>query len=95
MKKDARKRRTVEDHGANKMRLNIMRRNRILPMELQEAAFEDVKAQPRDSSERRLQGRCVLTSRPRGVVFRWRLSRIVFRHLADYNKLSGVQRAMW
>lgn len=95
MKKDARKRKTVEDYGITKLRLNILRKNRILPIELQEAAHEDVKAQPRDSAERRTQPRCVLTSRPRGVVYRWRLSRIMFRHLADYNKMAGVQRAMW
>ncbi|KAL1457803.1 hypothetical protein WDU94_007996 [Cyamophila willieti] len=95
MKKDARRRKTVEDYGAIKMRLNIIRKNRIIPMELQEAAHQDVIKQPPDSTHRRCQARCVLTSRPRGVLFRWRLSRIVFRHLADYNKMSGVQRAMW
>lgn len=95
MKKDARKRKTVEDYGIIKMRLNTLRRNRVLPEELQRAALEDVTNQPRDSSFRRVVPRCVLTSRPRGVVYRWRLSRIVFRHLADYNKLAGVQRAMW
>uniref|UniRef100_A0A8D8VYX9 28S ribosomal protein S14, mitochondrial n=1 Tax=Cacopsylla melanoneura TaxID=428564 RepID=A0A8D8VYX9_9HEMI len=94
-KKDARKRKTVEDYGAIRMRLNVLRKNRIIPMELQEAAHEDVLKQPRDSNFTRCQARCVLTSRPRGVLFRWRLSRIVFRHLADYNKMSGVQRAMW
>lgn len=36
-----------------------------------------------------------LCFRPRGIVKEWRMSRIVWRHLADYNKLSGVQRAMW
>lgn len=50
---------------------------------------------PRDASLTRVRNRCAITSRPRGVVTRWRLSRIVWRSLADYNKLSGVQRAMW
>ncbi|XP_026680965.1 28S ribosomal protein S14, mitochondrial [Diaphorina citri] len=35
MKKDARRRKTVEDYGAVKMRLNIIRKNRVIPMELQ------------------------------------------------------------
>uniref|UniRef100_A0A8D9F6E6 Uncharacterized protein n=1 Tax=Cacopsylla melanoneura TaxID=428564 RepID=A0A8D9F6E6_9HEMI len=34
-KKDARKRKTVEDYGAIRMRLNVLRKNRIIPMELQ------------------------------------------------------------
>lgn len=50
---------------------------------------------PRQTALRQLTPRCVLTSRGRGVVYRWRLSRIMFRELADHNKLSGVQRAIW
>lgn len=50
---------------------------------------------PRQTALRQIQSRCILTSRPRGNVLRWRISRIMFRHLADYNKLSGVQRAIW
>lgn len=60
-----------------------------------EIAHQDINALPRDSSIVRIRSRCAVTSRPRGVVYRWRLSRIVWRQLADYNKLSGVQRAMW
>jgi len=62
---------------------------------IQEIAHQEVAALPRDSNYIRVRHRCALTSRPRGVVFKWRLSRIVWRHLADYNKLAGVQRAMW
>lgn len=62
---------------------------------IQEIADQEVAALPRDSNYIRVRHRCALTSRPRGVVFKWRLSRIVWRHLVDYNKLAGVQRAMW
>jgi len=62
---------------------------------IQEIADQEVAALPRDSNYIRVRHRCALTSRPRGVVFKWRLSRIVWRHLADYNKFAGVQRAMW
>lgn len=50
---------------------------------------------PRQTALRQLTPRCVLTSRGHGVVNRWRLSRIIFRELADYNKLSGIQRSIW
>lgn len=53
------------------------------------------KTIPRQTALRQLTPRCVLTSRGHGVVYRWRLSRIMFRELADYNKLSGIQRAIW
>lgn len=58
-------------------------------------ADEEIAALPRDSCPVRIRNRCVMTSRPRGVKRRWRLSRIVFRHLADHGQLSGVQRAIW
>lgn len=95
MIKDVRKRKCVEEHGVDRLRVNSLRKNDILPIELREMADLEIAAQPRDSSIVRIRRRCALTSRPRGVVHRWRLSRIVFRHLADYNKLSSVQRAMW
>jgi len=95
MLKDVKRRRTVKELGAERMRINSLRKNDILPQELREIADQEVAALPRDSNYIRVRHRCALTSRPRGVVFKWRLSRIVWRHLSDYNKLAGVQRAMW
>lgn len=95
MIKDVRKRKCVETHGVDRLRVNSLRKNDILPLELREIANAEIAAQPRDSSITRIRPRCSLTSRPRGVVQRWRMSRMVFRSLADYNKMSSVQRAMW
>uniref|UniRef100_A0A2S2Q0G3 28S ribosomal protein S14 n=1 Tax=Sipha flava TaxID=143950 RepID=A0A2S2Q0G3_9HEMI len=95
MKKDARKRDTLRDYGVYKLRYNALRKNDIIPLEIQQIADKEIYNCPRDASITRIVQRCQITSRPRGNVKRWRLSRIVFRHLADYNKLAGVQRAMW
>lgn len=61
----------------------------------QELAGKELSALPRDAHVLRTTNRCVITSKPRGVVPGWRLSRIVWRAQADYNKLSGVTRAWW
>nr|ACH56945.1 mitochondrial 28S ribosomal protein S14 [Simulium vittatum] len=95
MIKDVKRRRCVAEHAKDRLRVNSLRKNDILPIEIREIADAEIAAFPRDSSLVRVRERCALTSRPRGNVFRWRVSRIVWRHLADYNKLSGVQRAMW
>ncbi|KDR17160.1 28S ribosomal protein S14, mitochondrial isoform X1 [Zootermopsis nevadensis] len=95
MIRDVKRRKTLKEFGAERMRINSLRKNDILPVELREIADQEVAALPRDSNYIRVRHRCAITSRPRGVVFKWRLSRIVWRHLADYNKLAGVQRAMW
>lgn len=95
MIRDVKRRKLATEMAPERLRVNSLRKNNILPPELREIADAEISAFPLDSTPLRICKRCAITSRPRGVVNRWRVSRIVFRHLADYNKLSGVQRAMW
>ncbi|NXH99271.1 RT14 protein, partial [Pachycephala philippinensis] len=95
MLRDVKRRKMAYELADERLRINAIRKNSILPKELQEVADKEIAALPRDSCPVRIRNRCVLTSRPRGVKRRWRLSRIVFRHFADHAQMSGVQRAMW
>lgn len=95
MIKDNKKRLMVKKFAVDRIRLNSLRKNDILPIELREIASQELANFPRDSAFNRCVNRCMITSRPRGNVTRFRVSRIMFRHFADYNKLAGVQRAMW
>ncbi|XP_071421472.1 small ribosomal subunit protein uS14m [Pithys albifrons albifrons] len=95
MLRDVKRRRLAYEYADLRLRINAIRKNTILPKELQEVADKEIAALPRDSCPSRIHNRCVLTSRPRGLRRRWRLSRIVFRHFADHAQMSGVQRAMW
>nr|CAG4637548.1 EOG090X0MNX [Ceriodaphnia reticulata]SVE73351.1 EOG090X0MNX [Ceriodaphnia reticulata] len=95
MMKDNRRRKLLVQHAADRLRVKAIKKNDILPTEITEIGRTMLAEFPRDSSIIRVRNRCAVTSRPRGIVTRWRLSRIVWRSLADYNKLSGVQRAMW
>ncbi|XP_051480365.1 28S ribosomal protein S14, mitochondrial [Apus apus] len=95
MLRDLRRRRLACEYADLRLRINALRKNSILPRELQEVADKEIASLPRDSCPARIHNRCVLTSRPRGVRRRWRLSRIVFRHFADHAEMSGIQRAMW
>ncbi|KAK8727044.1 hypothetical protein OTU49_009901 [Cherax quadricarinatus] len=95
MIKEVKHRKIVKEFAFERMNINALRKNKIIPPAIQEIADKEIHALPRKSSISQLHKRCMLTSRPRGLVTRWRLSRIVWRHEADYNKLSGVQRAMW
>ncbi|XP_017879877.1 28S ribosomal protein S14, mitochondrial [Ceratina calcarata] len=96
MIRDVKRRKLAEKYAPERLRLVAMKRNDILPLELREAVGKQIdETIPRQTALRQLTPRCMLTSRPRGTLPRWRLSRIVFRHLADYNKLAGVQRAIW
>ncbi|XP_047471575.1 small ribosomal subunit protein uS14m-like [Penaeus indicus] len=95
MVKEVRNRKVVKEFAFERLNINALRKNKIIPEQIKEIADKEIAALPTNSSITRLHKRCALTSRPRGLVTRWRLSRIVWRHEADYNKLSGVQRAMW
>ncbi|CRK91634.1 CLUMA_CG005286, isoform A [Clunio marinus] len=96
MLKDYKRRMCVKEHAADRLRLVAIKRNDILPFELREAAADELHNNfPRDSSRVRCRERCMITSRPRGCVKRFRVSRIMFRHFADYNLMAGMQRAMW
>ncbi|XP_066537952.1 28S ribosomal protein S14, mitochondrial [Hoplias malabaricus] len=95
MLRDVKRRQMALEFADTRLRINALRKNTLLPKELQEVADKEIAALPRDSCPVRIRNRCVLTSRPRGVKHRWRLSRIVFRHLTDHGQMSGIQRAMW
>ncbi|PIK39431.1 putative 28S ribosomal protein S14, mitochondrial-like [Apostichopus japonicus] len=113
MRRDAIRRQMVKDKAIERVRLNCIRKNTILPDEIRvcylqsfsyslcsdiamlQIADIEIAAQPRDSNYVRVRDRCALTSRPRSVIPRWRLSRIMFRAIADASNMSGVKRASW
>ncbi|XP_033099446.1 28S ribosomal protein S14, mitochondrial-like isoform X2 [Anneissia japonica] len=95
MLRDVKRRRLVKEMGRERRNINLIRKNDILPTELQEEAHREVIAMPRDSNYVRIRHRCAITSRARSVQHRWRVSRIVWRQLADANHMAGVTRAWW
>lgn len=95
MKRDFLRRKLVERENITRLRINALRKNTILPRELQEVADAEIAALPYRSSITHLTNRCAVTSRARGNVLKWRLSRFVFRYLSDHNLMSGIQRAHW
>ena len=66
------------------------------------AAFEDrfsaqvkLAQMPRDGSKSRYRNRCSLTSRPRGNLRKFGLSRIAVRDLALCGQIPGLIKASW
>lgn len=95
MLRDIKRRKLMEKHYDDRMRLNAIRRTKTLPIELIEAATTDLLSQPRDASYVRKHDRCFVSSRPRACYHQWRMARMVFRCEADANRLSGTSRADW
>ncbi len=93
---DYQKRRVFAQHAEHRLRVNAIRKAAdILPKEIRRLADLEVLKIPRDSSITRLNRRCVVTGRPRGIFHQFRMGRTIWRMQADYNKLSGVMRAKW
>ncbi|XP_011442596.2 28S ribosomal protein S14, mitochondrial-like [Crassostrea angulata] len=95
MIRDNKRRKTVQEYGPERFRINMVRKSKIIPREIKEIADKEIREFPLNSAPVRLHNRCILTSRPRAVLKRWHISRIMFRSLADYNNLSGVTRSSW
>ncbi|KAH0949323.1 hypothetical protein HN011_007015 [Eciton burchellii] len=94
--RDIKRRKWAKQYAEERLRLLAMKRNDILPLEFREMVGKQIDDTiPRQTALRQLTHRCVVTSRGRGVLERWRVSRFIFRELIDYNKMSGMQRAMW
>ena len=95
VRRDIKRRQCVADHFKERLQLRAVLKNKILPEVVQKKAKASLLEQPRDASITRVRNRCVATGRGRGVLTRFKLSRMRFRKLGDFGMLSGVTRSSW
>ena len=57
--------------------------------------YKALDALPKNASPVRLKNRCQITSRPRGYMRYFGLSRVTFRDMALNGKIPGVKKASW
>lgn len=96
--KDLKKRYIISEYYATRVCLLHLYKYKSLPYELREHALDTIMNKfPRKSRWRsgNIRYHCILTGRPKGRVMRFKVSRFIFRDLADYNKLSGVMKGKW
>ena len=63
--------------------------------EERENAKVSLNKMPRNSSPVRLRSRCQLTGRARGVLKKFKLSRLCFREMANSGMIPGVVKSSW
>jgi small subunit ribosomal protein S14 len=63
--------------------------------EERQAAKIQLNKMSRNSSPVRLRSRCQLTGRSRGVLKKFKLSRLCFREMANNGLIPGVVKASW
>ena len=95
MRRDVNRRLAAAEYFPTRHNLVNVIRNRMLPEEIRHEAHKDLYDFPTKAHPYTTNQRCAITSRPRGKLWEYRLSRIIWRHMADYNNLSGIMKARW
>jgi small subunit ribosomal protein S14 len=58
-------------------------------------AMKQLSELPRNSSKVRIRNRCEIDGRPRGFIGYFGMSRINFRHHANWGRIPGVKKSSW
>ena len=64
-------------------------------IEDRDVAVNKLDRLPKSSSPIRPRNRCFITGRPRGIIRRFKLSRLSFREMALNGEIPGVTKASW
>ena len=87
--------RLVKKYEAQRNRLKAMANNSDLPMDERFQARLKLAKLPRNSAKVRVQNRCAVTGRPRGVYRKFKMSRIALRELASNGQVPGMVKSSW
>jgi small subunit ribosomal protein S14 len=95
IERNEKRRRMAKKFDAKRERLKAIANNRDLPMEQQFQARLKLAELPRNASKGRIQSRCEITGRPRGVYKKFKMSRIALRELASSGHIPGMVKSSW
>ena len=87
--------RMAKRYEGRRTRLKNVANDRALPMEERFQARLKLAELPRNSSKVRVQNRCIVTGRPRGVYRKFKMSRIALRELASTGQVPGMIKSSW
>ena len=93
--KDKQRRFQTAKDELKRRQYKLIIQNQSIPPEIRAQAVMLLNKLARQGSLVRVRNRCVLTGRSRGILRKWRLSRIQFRELASQGQLLGVSKSSW
>ena len=85
----------VKKYASLRADLKNVIKNPDSSFEEKESAIAKLDKLPKSSSRIRIRNRCFKTGRPRGVIRRFKLSRLSFREMALKGEIPGVTKASW
>jgi len=85
----------VQKYASFRSELKSIIKSPTSSFEEKESAVAKLDKLPKSSSRIRVRNRCFKTGRPRGVIRRFKLSRLSFREMALNGEIPGVTKASW
>ena len=85
----------IQKYASKRADLKKIINNPNTSLEERDIAVNKLDALPKSSSPIRLRNRCFITGRPRGIIRRFKLSRLSFREMALKGEIPGVTKASW
>ena len=87
--------RNIQKYAKKRAALKAIINNPGTKVEDRDIAVNKLDRLPKSSSPVRLRNRCFITGRPRGIIRRFKLSRLSFREMALNGEIPGVTKASW
>ena len=87
--------RNIQKYAKKRAELKSIIVNPNTKIEDRDIAVSELDRLPKSSSPIRLRNRCFVTARPRGIIRRFKLSRLSFREMALNGEIPGVTKASW
>ena len=87
--------RSVQKYASLRLELKNIIKSPNSSFKEKEDAVARLDKLPKSSSRIRVRNRCFKTGRPRGVIRRFKLSRLSFREMALNGEIPGVTKASW
>ena len=87
--------RNIQKYSKKRAELKAIINNPDTQIEERDIAVNKLDRLPKSSSPIRLRNRCFITGRPRGIIRRFKLSRLSFREMALNGEIPGVTKASW
>ncbi|MEV5971679.1 30S ribosomal protein S14 [Streptomyces sp. NPDC051921] len=93
--KNERRKQVVQRYAARRAELKAIARRPSATAAEREAAYAELRRQPRDASATRVRNRDSVDGRPRGHLRSFGLSRVRTRQQAHAGFLPGVRKSSW
>lgn len=95
LEREKKRQKMVNKYAAKRAELKAIVNNRSLDVDQRWDAQRKLQALPRDASPVRMQRRCEMTGRPRGVYRRFGLGRNMLREAAMRGDVPGLKKSSW